>query len=390
MTKTPIFSQTEFDRRKYAIQYEMKRHDVSLVLLDQPEMIAYFAGYAMSEGYHQFCAIPSIGDPIVVLRSVDEGTCREFSYLPDERIFGFKDWENPIETLLEAIKLKGLDRTRIGVDRNSYNLTLLRHDELSAAFGNAAFIDFSEFLAEVRTEKSAEELELMKRSSGIADKAIAELLGEIRSGYSARECLAIASRHAIRLGGDLGIVGVVTRAVDDTKMHAVVDDVPLEEGALLHVELIPQYQGYCSRIMRPVYFGTPTAQLNETASVIVDIQDQQFAAMRPGVEAREVDAIVREGMLKAGLKETYRNVTGYTLGYYQHFTCRSSDFSYTFRPTDRWKLRKNMVFHMYTVGKGMAFSETVVVTDDGGKRLTQTPRRLLSVPVTNAVLIQAP
>ena len=60
--------------------------------------------------------------------------------------------------------------------------------------------------------------------------------------------------------------------------------------------------------------------------------------------------------------------------------CRSSDFSYAFRPNDRWQLRENMVFHMYTVGKGLAFSETVVVTEDGGKRLTQTPRRLLSVP----------
>jgi Xaa-Pro aminopeptidase len=82
-------------------------------------------------------------------------------------------------------------------------------------------------------------------------------------------------------------------------------------------------------------------------------------------------------------KIRYRNISGYSLGYYQHFTCRSSDFSYTFRPNDRWKLRENMVLHMYTVGKGLAFNETVVVTEDGGERLTRTPRKLLSVPMTN-------
>lgn len=381
MKKTPIFSQNEFDRRKDAIQREMQRRGVGLVLLDQPETVSHFVGYAMSEGYHQFCAIPASGDPLMVLRSVDEGTCQEFSYLPNENIFGFQDWESPTETLLAALGAKGFDTTSIGIDRNSYNLTLLRFEALKAALGQASFTDFSDFLIALRAEKSPEELALLQRSSKIADDAITELLKEIRSGFSARECVAIASKHTIRLGGDLGIVGVVTRAIEDTKMHAIVDDVPLGEGELLHVELIPQFQGYSSRIMRPVYFGDAPAHLNDLADSIVSIQDRQFAAMRPGVEASEVDAIVREGMLKAGLKDSYRNISGYSLGYYQHFTCRSSDFSYAFRPNDRWRLRENMVFHMYTVGKGLAFSETVVVTRNGGKRLTQTPRRLLSVPM---------
>ncbi|NEI73686.1 M24 family metallopeptidase [Rhizobium lusitanum] len=384
MTKTPIFSQSEFDRRRDAIQQEMQRRNVSLVLLDQPETIFHFIGYAMSEGYHQFCAVPARGNPLMVLRSVDEGTCKEFSYLPDENIVGFQDWESPTETLLAALRKKRLDVNSIGIDRNSYNLTLLRFEALQVTFGEASFTDFSDFLIAFRSEKSPEELEFLQRSSTIADDAIAELLKEIRSGFSARECVAIASKHTIRLGGDLGIVGVVTRAIDDTKMHALVDDVPLEEGALLHVELIPQFQGYSSRIMRPVYFGDAPAHLSQTADDIVSIQDRQFSAMRPGVEACEVDAIVRDGMLKAGLKDSYRNISGYSLGYYQHFTCRSSDFSYTFRPNARWRLRENMVFHMYTVGKGLAFSETVVVTKEGGKRLTQTPRRLLSVPMRRA------
>src|SRR5580700_8393002 len=113
MIKTPVFSQTEFDRRKDAIQHEMKRRDVTLVLLDQPETVSHFVGYAMSEGYHQFCAIPAKGDPIMVLRSVDEGTCREFSYLPNENVFGFQDWKDPIETLLVVLKARGYDSSRI-------------------------------------------------------------------------------------------------------------------------------------------------------------------------------------------------------------------------------------------------------------------------------------
>jgi Xaa-Pro dipeptidase len=231
---------------------------------------------------------------------------------------------------------------------------------------------------------------MLRRSSEIADRSISSLLEEIRPGHSARECVALASKHVIRLGGDLGVIGVVTRAIDDTKMHAIVDDAPLGEGALLHVELIPQYQGYSSRIMRPVYFGRVPEEISQIGRMIVDIQDRQFAAMKPGANASDVDAIVRKGMLDAGLKENYKNISGYSLGYYQPFTSRSSDFSFAFRPGDRWTLRENTVFHMYTVAKGLAFSETVVVTPEGGVRLTQTPRKVLSLPISRVERVSSP
>jgi len=102
--------------------------------------------------------------------------------------------------------------------------------------------------------------------------------------------------------------------------------------------------------------------------------------MKPEIRANQVDSIVREAMVSRGLKASYANISGYSLGYYQLFTSRSSDFSYVFRPTDTWILRPAMVFHMYTVAKGLAFSETLLVTDTGGERLTRSKRSILSAP----------
>jgi Xaa-Pro aminopeptidase len=55
---------------------------------------------------------------------------------------------------------------------------------------------------------------------------------------------------------------------------------------------------------------------------------------------------------------------------------RSSDFTRTFLPTAAWSLEPGMVFHMYTGARGMAFSETVLVTERGPERLTRLERRL--------------
>ena len=59
-------------------------------------------------------------------------------------------------------------------------------------------------------------------------------------------------------------------------------------------------------------------------------------------------------------------------------TPRSSDFSHAFLPTSDWPLQAGMMFHMDTSADGIGVSEKVLVTANGGERLTRTPRCLLA------------
>lgn len=117
-------------------------------------------------------------------------------------------------------------------------------------------------------------------------------------------------------------------------------------------------------------------QVTGPSGALIRLQDAQIAAMRPGTPASEVDHILRKGVLDAGLRAEYDNVTAYTLGLYIR-TRRSSDFSRVFLPDQHWALEENMVFHVYASPAGLGFSETVVVKPQGGQRLTNAPRRLL-------------
>jgi Xaa-Pro dipeptidase len=143
------------------------------------------------------------------------------------------------------------------------------------------------------------------------------------------------------------------------------------------MELVPSVRGYSARLMRPTVIGRPSAGQAAAAHALVAIQDEQIAAMRPGAAAAAVDRICREGVAKAGLRDAYDNYTGYTLGYYGAILPpRTSDFTRAFLPTADWVLEPGMVFHMYTGAQGMAFSETVLVTEGGPERLTRLERRL--------------
>jgi Xaa-Pro aminopeptidase len=127
--------------------------------------------------------------------------------------------------------------------------------------------------------------------------------------------------------------------------------------------------------MRPIVVSEPSSAVRETAERLIALQDRQLEAIRAGVAACDIDAILRSGVVGEGLRETYDNVTGYMLGIYGR-TPRPSDFSYAFHPNANWRLETGMVFHMYVSAGGIAFSETVMVGSDGSRRLTQTPRQI--------------
>ena len=261
------FSIEEFRLRYATIQSEMAKRDTDLLLLDQPETIFYLLGYAMSEGFQQFCVVPREGLPAMVLRCVDAGTCRDLSWIDD--VFAYADWEDPIAVVADLVARRGWSCGRIGVDERSYNLTVQRFRKLQQAFSSAVFSDFSTFLSAQRACKSPAEIAYLRRSSQIADQVLATIREEIKAGDSARDCVALAAQQIIRLGGDAGVVGPVTKSIGDDKMHALIDDDPLKDGDLLHVELIPQYMGYASRLMRPLYMGPAPKHLIETAREIV-------------------------------------------------------------------------------------------------------------------------
>src|SRR5262249_55289731 len=197
-------------------------------------------------------------------------------------------------------------------------------------------------------------------------------------GMRVREAAAIAAAEMLRRGTDDGGPGPILRAAGDEQfLHGQGLDEKLAAGDVLHVELTPRVKGYSARLMRPILLGGD-AERERIATRLVALQDDQLAAMRPGVAAREIDAILRQRALSEGLRADYRNVTGYTLGLYAR-TPRPSDFSYCFHPAADWRLEAGMVFHMYVSARGLAFSESIVISDGGARRLTQYPRAAILV-----------
>lgn len=99
-------------------------------------------------------------------------------------------------------------------------------------------------------------------------------------------------------------------------MHGNLHQRPLATEDIVHMELVPVLHGYSARLMRPAIIGRASPRQQEIAQQLIAIQDAQFDAMRPGAMAKDIDALARNAVLAAGLREDYGGITGYSLGYY--------------------------------------------------------------------------
>lgn len=352
----------------------MAEQDCDLVLLDSGESLAWISGYSVSETLWRAVFVPRAGDPWFVLRSLDAAPCREGGCISD--VVGYPDTASGADVMVSELKRRGFGRARIGWDFNSVSCNPARLYAMQAALPEAVYIDLRGLTDSIRWVKTEGEIEALSAAARIADETMACLAAQLRPGRTTREMAALAASEFLLRGADTGETGPILRAEGDHEfLHGLFKGDRLEPGDILHAELIPYVNRYGARLMRPILTASPTLRQSEVAEGLITLQDQQIAAMRPGTPACDVDRILRDGVLKAGLRREYSNVTAYTLGLYSR-TPRSSDFSRVFLPDQTWLLEENMVFHVYTTADGLGFSETVVVTPEGGRRLTQSPRQL--------------
>lgn len=370
----PLFDRAEFSDRVERLRNIMRERSVDVMLLDDIEILAYFTGYERSISYYRACLVPKEGEPLMVLRSLDTAPFIEAAWF--EQHVGYDDADDPISCLADEISHRFGPSAHVGVDFGSHGMTVDVYHRLQKALPEVVLIDFTGIPWELRLIKSSAEIAHIEKAAAIADQTLREIAERARPGMSNRDLAAYAARRFIELGALPGHVGPITSGKGWGFLHGHLHDTPMQKGDILHVELVPRFRGYSARIMRSVVMGAPSAEQLSSAKQLIALQDAQIAAMIPGAAAHEVDAILREGAISAGLRKSYDNITGYTVGYYSQQPVRSSDFTRVFGPLQNWTLEPGMVFHMYTSAKGLAFSETVLVQADGPRRLTQLERKL--------------
>ena len=369
-----------FEPRVARLRALLAELDADLFLADHGELMAWLTGYTVSETMYRAVLVGREEALWMVLRDLDAPQVGRQGWLAD--VEGFSDWDDPFAVVAASIRRRGFASARIVADSASYSFTVHAQSRLRVELPEAVFIHRPGAGDRLRAVKDGSEIALLRRAARIADRSMERLCAGVGPGVTVRQAGALAASSYLEQGADDGQVGRICRGAGATGfLHAELDDHPLEIGEVLHAELVPRVKRYSARIMRPIAIAPPGRQAAPDRQALVERlvfhQDRQIAALAAGAKASDADAVLREALLREGIRDRYTNVTGYMLGIYGR-TPRSSDFSHALLPTSDWRLEAGMVFHLYTSAEGIGISDTVLVTDGGGECLTRTPRRLLA------------
>ncbi len=371
----PWFEREEYETRLARVQAGLRERGLDGLLAFQPETVTWVTGF-FTRGYGSFqlAVIPAEGAPVLVCRDVEEFYLDATSVFPDRAMW--TDSDDPITVAAEAIRKCLSDGARLGVEMLAWPLSAGRLEALRSALPGCLFENESALVGRMRLIKSSAEIAYQRRAGEAAEAGMQAAIDAAGVGVSERDMAAEICAAMIRAGSDLPGPGVMSSGERAFHLHGGYSDRILERGDLIQIETTPNVRHYHARFMRPIRVAEASNDDHRLVKRLIAIQDAALAEVRPGVPAATPDHVYRDGILSAGLRETYTNKTFYSVGLLLQ---PSGGESLEAAPGRSWCFEAGMTFHTYLLARGFGMSETIAITENGYECLTNFSRELFVV-----------
>jgi Xaa-Pro aminopeptidase len=381
----------ELEERRRRLLEHARRAELSGYVLFGADYIRYFTGFGFLSNERPVVYAESAGGEttIFVPEFEVERTRAEATF---ERIDAYAEYpglEHPMRILARVLADIGIGQG-IGADQDGYPGILGYEGPSLSEVTGAPVTTLVSAIESMMRRKSKNELELIRESGRWCAHAHRLLQEYTRPGVTEAEASLRASQEAtLAMLSRLGEVGGLSSSagvsagyrgqigVRSSWAHAVGHDIEFQPGDMLVTETSAPIHGYNAELERGMVIGPPTGEQRRLHGHVVAAQEAAFAAIRPGVTCADVDGAVMRYFEENDLLPYWRQHTGHGIGLRNH-EAPFLDLG------DHTVLQQGMVF---TVEPGLYDSElggfrhsdTVVVTEDGMRVLTDYPRDIDSL-----------
>ena len=377
--KYPYFSLDEYRERLDALRRRMERAGADVLLVTSPENLYYLSGY-QTPGYYwyQTLIVPLEREPVFVVRMNEASNVEPLSWVEDCRPYeDFEDWIDHTRDVLADLGLAG---ARIGLDYDSFFLRTRDEKRLVAALPAATFVDGAGLVEEGRLVKSPQELEYMRQAARAAEEGLRAGIEACRAGVTENDVAAEIHRAQILAGSEYtGLPIFIRTGARDAQTHATWARHPLEPGDSITMEMPGCINRYHAALYGQVFLGEPPDALLRGMEIGNGIMREAKAAIRPGVPAGDIHALVQGRLREAAGEAAQRNSrTAYSIGIAfapdwgeGHILSMTQGET---RPLEAGMTFHLLAGHVFLTGMERVMrsccSDTVLVTEDGCETLT--------------------
>ena len=348
----------------------LKEKNVDAALVSSPANIRYISGFAGTDSYLYLARDRKVilTDSRYTLQAEEAGKDCAVWTMNRERSYGVM--------LGELLREDGAGR--VGFEENAMLYGTWNNFWKKSGFGPEHWVMLGDSLSELRVVKNEQELQWMEKAESIGDAAFSYILGELKAGVTELE-IAAKLEYYMRSHGAEGTSfdTIVASGYHSAMPHAVPSEKKLEAGDFVTMDFGCKYHGYCSDMTRTVVVGKASKRQKEVYNVVLKAQLTALKGLRPGMTCKEGDKLARDVIAKAGYGEYFGHSLGHSVGLEIHEHPALS-------PKDGHVLQAGMVetvepgIYIPDFG-GVRIEDMVVLTENGVRNLTHSPKELIEI-----------
>jgi len=369
------FSEKEFNNRKLTIIDELKKQNLSALLMFRQESMYWLTGYD-TFGYVYFqCLVLTIkGDLVLLTRAPDLRQAQNTSVIKDIRIWIDKNKSNPSIELKKILSELELEKTNLGIEYEAYGLTgrnaLLLNDELK---NFAILLDRSELVSFFRVIKSPTEIVYVKKAAELADRAMEAAWKYSYAGQNESKILAEMQSAVFEGGGDYPANEYIIGSGKNALLCRYQSEKrKLDKIDQLSIEWAGTYRHYHSAMFRTIIIGKANNKQIKMYEACLEALRACENILKPGNRAGEVFDTHANVLDKLGYKKSRMNACGYSLG--TTFAPNWMDWPMLYTG-NQFVFKPGMIFFMHMIlmdsdnQLAMNIGETYILTKSGNERL---------------------
>jgi len=349
-------------------QAALASRGASALLLGPSADLFYLTGF---EAHHSerlnLLVVPVEGEASLVVPSFEVPLIGDAGQLV--HVHGWADGQDP--AALAAGLIGGVNGQTLAVGNQLWSGFLLR---LQGHLPGASWIEGDPLLRDLRMHKEPIEIEFLAEAARLTDRAWEQF---IESGPITGLTELQALQRLIDLSTGQGLAdvhGICGSGPNSASPHHGGGDRIIEDGDAVVFDWGGVINGYRSDVTRTVFVGTPTDEYRKVYEVVKQANEATYRAVRPGLPLQELDRTARKIITDAGYGEAFLHRVGHGLGLEVH------EEPYLVEGNEL-PLAPGMAFSdepgIYLAGRfGVRIEDTVVCTEDGGRRLNNATRDL--------------
>lgn len=378
----PTFPKDEFETRYRRVRAAMDAAGIDLLFLTEQENVIYFSGL-QNAAWLVHGLVPGVIlfprkeiDPLMVMPDFWLGTAEKTTWLNEFVLHAntHSDPDDFARLLVETIRERGWDKGTIGYEAGLemiVRLPIRQFDRVRRDLASARWVEGGEAIWQARMIKSAREVEKIRRSAQVTNRAQEQLREYAHPGMNELDIGRFIRTKQVEAGAseeDRLFLNMRAGRERYNMPDTMPQNRPIRNGEMLVVDAGIYLESYASDTARIYAVGDPSPLYQSIYAKVVEAEKAALAQVRPGAKSSAVYNAIRNLYNSAGIP-AHIDIVGHGLGLDIHEPPYLS-------PVNDYPLAENMVINIepwvtLPDDQGvLTIEDTYLVTKGGWEQLT--------------------